>query len=1013
MLVSRPSFAAIVALAGAALAQDPASTGPSPTDDLEFFERQVRPLFAEHCVRCHGQDKQESGLRLDHREGWMRGGDRGPALVPGDVEHSRLVHAVRYRDPEFQMPPDGRLPDAAILVLEEWVRRGAPDPRDAPSATLAHGAVDIEAARRHWAFAPVSDAIEAPPVAGGSWPLDDLDRFVLARLERAGLTPAPDADQRSWLRRVTLDLTGLPPAPDDIERFVQDVEPAAFERVVDRLLASPQYAERQARAWLDLSRYADSNGLDENLALANAWRYRDAVVRAFDRDQPYDEFVRWQVAGDLVPSLGDPALDRDRLALTGFLALGPKMLAEQDKEKLVMDVVDEQIDVLTKAVLGLTVSCARCHDHKFDPISQRDYYALAGILKSTSCFENLDHVSRWRELDLSTPAERAARETWQAESRHVDAALAKASAEATHRVDDALRDRRGAHLLAGLAAAKRAVWFEAESFARGNLIVDTTNWGTPALPIVRTGSGGAQHAEWDFETPHAGRQALHVRFAAKESRPVRLLVDGRVIAERALEETTGDWFGKDQRWHVVAELDLAQGAHVLRLERGESIPHLDRFALVPAGGEPWPCDPVGDESLVPGLVRAAADHFASARGAGDAVLAPLFADPESGEFVARLAANDAFQTREAPLETDWPPAMREGVAALRAERAQLDARKPPEVPTAPGVSDGAPVDVAIHVRGNHRTLRSETTPRGALAILDRSLPQPAIASGSGRLELAQWLVDPRNPLTARVIVNRVWQGHFGRGLAAQPSNFGLRGEAPTHPELLDALARDFVDGGWSLKRLHRRIVLSRTYRQSSLASGAGAALAGERDPENLLLARYPRRRLEAEAIRDAMLFASGRLDLTLGGTQLGTKNRDYVTNDQSGNGARYDAPRRTLYLPVIRNALSDVLSLFDYGDPSMSNDARPRTAVATQALWLMNSPFVGEISLAFARRLLVEEPHDLRARIDRAHRIALARPATDGEIDRALRWLARTGDEQALVLFCQALLCCNEFLDLA
>ncbi|MCC6782330.1 MAG: DUF1553 domain-containing protein [Planctomycetes bacterium] len=1106
------SLAVLVAastLLGSPRSQEDREAKAAAQAELEFFERRVRPLLAEHCERCHGAEQQKSQLRLDSRAGWERGGDRGPALVPGDVEGSRLIHAVRYRDPEFQMPPDGRLPDAAIAVLEDWVRRGAHDPRVAPVAEAAtRAAIDFDAARRHWAFAPLPAAVPVPAVAASDWPLTDLDRFVLARLEAAGLAPAADADRRTWLRRVSLDLCGLPPSFEETEDFVRDEGQGAHERVVDRLLASPAYGERQARWWLDLARYADSNGLDENLALGNAWRYRDAVVRAFERDQPYDEFITWQIAGDLVPATGNDELDRDRLALTGFLALGPKMLAEQDKEKLVMDVVDEQIDVLTKAVLGVTVSCARCHDHKFDPVTQRDYYALAGILKSTSTFENLDHVSRWRELDLSTPAERAARESWQAESQRVDGELAQIERDAKARAEDAMREKLAPHLLAGLEAMRRAVWFEAEDMARGNLIVDTTQWGTARTPVLRTGQGGLQHAEWDFTLPRAGRFALQVRFAAKESRPVRLSIDGGSLGERALAETTGDWFLRDQRWHVVAELELAAGAHVLRLERDGSIPHLDRFALTPADGAPWPVDGARDAALVPALVRAAADHLASPAGRDDPVFAALLAfaaipeedfaaraadlgaalcadaqrgtrplaplaratfatdpprslrelaaryatafalversfarqnegrpeamrvtalpDPEQEQLrLAVLGEQGLFGTRQPPLEAEWPAALRERVASLRDARAQLDARKPPPLPTAPGVGEGTPADLAVHLRGSHRALAKDPTPRGALQILDHCLPQPVIAAGSGRRELAQWLVDPRNPLTARALVNRVWQTHFGRGLAAQPSNLGVRGEAPTHPELLDALAREFVADGASLKRLHRRIVLSRSYRQSA----QGSALAHERDPEGTLLSRFPRRRLEAEAIRDSMLFVAGRLDRTRGGTLLPTNNRDYVTNDQSGNAARYDAPRRTLYLPIIRNALHDMLGLFDYGDPSMPNDARSRTAVATQALWLMNSPVVGDTALAFARRLLREEPLDARARLDRAHRLALARPATEAEIDRAAAWLVRVeaaaaatnaassgGDgaaspqERALALVCQALLCCNEFL---
>jgi hypothetical protein len=975
------------------------------------------------------------------------------------------------------------------------------------------GPIDWEAARQHWAFRPLPGAVPVPAVADEAWPRDPLDRFVLARLEAEGLRPGADTDQRTWIRRVSFDLTGLPPGLDEVEAFVADTSADAREKVVDRLLASPAYAEHAARRWLDLVRYADSNGLDENLAFADAWRYRDWVVDAFDRDLPYQDFLTMQIAGDLLPATEDERLHIDRLRATGFWSLGPKMLAEQDKPKLRIDIVDEQLDVLTKATLGLTVSCARCHDHKFDPVSQRDYYALAGILHSTSTMEDLGFVSRWREVELATPAQRAAREAWVEASTALDAEIQAESAAAERALEATLAQDLGRYLLAGEAAARRAVYVEAEAMAAGNLRIDDAQWGSPATRIVHTGSAGLQWAEWDLEVPAGGGPyELQVRFAAKESRPVRLWLDGEPLAERALAETSGDWFPAAQRWFTVASPDLAAGTHRLRLERDGAIPHLDKWCLWPVrDGEDGGADP----GLAPELVRAAADFLAhpgraadplfgvwhafarlpaaefGARAAGladefmarEPSLAPLaralcaglppaslrelairyeamyqvvdrawrrqlevhaevvsrledpglhppapgaVADPEQEQLrLAVLGPDGLFGSRRPTQADGFPAAARTRLAALARRRAALDAERPPEYPRALGVVDGEVADLPIHRRGNHLDPAAAPTPRGALQLFDHLLPQPVIPAGtSGRLELAAWICDPRHPLTARVLVNRVWQAHFGQGLVRTPSNFGPRGAAPTHTELLDHLARGFLDCGSSLKALHRRIALSRTYGLSS----TGRADTRTADPDDRLLGRFPRRRLPAEAIRDGILAVAGSLDRTRGGSLLGTRDRDYVTNDQSADQARYDAPRRSLYLPLIRNAVYDQFTLFDFNDPSVSLARRPETAVPIQALWLMNSELVHAQALAFARRVLAEVPDDPRARIDRAFRHAYARPATEGEIERTLGFVERTRqdllaqaggavdgaspttDERAWAALCQVLLAANEFL---
>ncbi len=688
------------------IAQQPAAS--------DTFEKEVRPLFATHCVSCHGGESPDAGLDFTFARGGMPTSDAGVAVVDRkEPNKSRILKAISYADPDLRMPPDGRLPDAAIAAFTAWVGSGAytppPTAMPPPKATSRP-----EGVGDHWAFQPRSK-----PALSSTW----IDDAIDIKLRERGLTRNPEADRRTWIRRVTFDLTGLPPTVQEISALLDDTSPDAPALVVDRLLASPAYGERFGRKWLDVARYADSNGLDENLAIANAWRYRDWVVRAINSDLPYDRFLTLQIAGDLAGGEGESDRDRrDRLIATGFLAIGPKMLAEQDKEKLRMDTVDEQVDVASKAFLGLTVACARCHDHKFDPISTEDYYAMAGVFRSTKSFANLAFVSRWNSHDLSNKEEIDARATW-------------------------------------------------------------------------------------------------------------------------------------DREHTIKEAAL-RSAHAATL----------RSLLLPS---------------------------------------------------SRLKANIAVG------------------AARRSELAAHDVRRPPPAEQAPGVAEGEVGNVAVHLRGSHLSLGASRIARGPLALWDDSLSRPEIPpSSSGRLALAQWMTDPRHPLVARVAANRAWAAFFGTGLVRTPSNFGLRGETPTHPELLDALADHLVAHKWSMKSLHRSIVLSATYRQAT------ATVIDERDPDHRWLAGFPRRRLDAEQLRDAYLSYSGELDSTRGGSLLDVGEGDYVTNDQSQDKGRYDLPRRTLYLPVIRNAAYDYLTTFDFGDPSLPMDGRPTTIVPAQALWLLNSPFV-------------------------------------------------------------------------
>lgn len=991
-------------------------------NDDDFFEKKIRPVLAENCLECHSSSlgQTKGGLDLESRQGWESGGESGPVIVPGDTEKSLLLKAVAYAHPELHMPPKGKLPEPVVRDLEQWIAMGALDPRErrptAEATAPSTKKFDIDAGRHHFAFQPIGNPT-APAVKNENWVRDPLDRFVLSKLEEHGLDHAEAADRVTWLRRVTLGLTGLPPTLEEQKAFLADPAPDAFERVVDRLLASPQYGERFGRFWLDLVRYSDSNGLDENLALGTAWRYRDYVVGAFHADKPYDQFLREQLAGDLMPEPDPEKLGpegaarqlRDQQTATGFLVLGPKMLAEQDKEKLVLDTIDEQIDVVGKTFLGLTLACARCHDHKFDPIAQKDYYALAGIFRSTSTFEELSFVSRWRERELAPKAEIAARDAWRAEREaHVkerDRLMTEGKAERRKAVETALPH----YLAAAREAATSALYVEAEAFQNGTLRIDHDQYASAENALVHTHRGGAQFVEYSLTVPAPGRYALEIAYAQQESRPVRVLVDGTVVAEKALEATTGGWRLEHVKMATACEFEVANPTFTLRIERAKDqpahFPHLDALLLHPAAIGSWPSGVPAelDADVLRALAIGLARPADRARFQSDATLS----DDDRTALLDRIPEgvfgdeNHFDADRRARLTVE-----REAIAAL-------DAKKPRDFERALSVADDKVVELPVHIRGSHLNKADTVQPRSAPEVFAPACTLPPIAEGhSGRLEFADWLSSKDHPLTARVIANRVWQFHFGHGLVRSASNWGLRGEAPSHPELLDRLARDLMDSGWSLKALHRRIVLSASYRQSARGNGD----ISESDPENRLLSRFPRQRLDAEQLRDSVLEVCGSLDRTVGGSLLATNDRDYVTNDQSNDNAGYDKPRRTLYLPIIRNSMFDFLSTFDYADPSTPIERRPQSVLASQALWLINSPFMREQTLALARRLALEAgatatPQDLVAR---AYRTVLLREATSAESERTTRWLTdattEVGAEDALAALLQVLFSSSEFL---
>ncbi len=843
------------------------------------YNRDIAPLLADRCFACHGPDAsaREADLRLDTAQGAEASLESGVrAIVPHDPGSSELIARIEQSDPNLRMPPaeaGQAFADEEIALLKRWIAEGA-------------------SYRNHWSFEPLH--FQIPEVENKSWPASGMDRFVLARLEAAGLTPAPEADRRTLVRRAYFGLLGLPPTPKQVQSFLNDTRPGAYERLVDQLLDLPHFGERWGRHWLDVARYGDSNGGDENHAYPHAWRYRDYVIRAINDDVPYDRFVAEQLAGDLIGDGDFPERSTEKLIGSGFLAIGMKILAEQDEVKKRADMVDEQLDTIGKAFLGLTIACARCHDHKFDPISNEDYYALAGILHSTE----------QREQSLETPQFRDAKSEYDRKVSEIHKQLQAAG-------------ERWASMLDGAAP----IVLEAEAFARGNVIVDTSNYGKQ-IGVISDPGKQENFAEYDVEIPFAGRFVVELRYAASDSRPGRIVVDGEEVNEQAIQHVTGSWTPDSQTWFRECLVELDEGIHTLRIESEPYMSHIDKLRIT------------------------------------------------------RAQNTNGFQ---ALYNTEQ--SLYASLSELRQQR--------PETPKMMAVADGHVRNVRVHRRGSHLDL-GEEVPRGMLQTVAIHAQPKLPSDKSGRVQLARWLTDAdegAGALAARVIVNRLWQGHFGQGLIDSPNNMGTMGARPTHPQLLDYLAQRLIDEQWSMKRLHRLILLSKTYRMASVHTDPQAQRI---DPENRLLWRRKRQRLEAEAIRDALIHVTDRLDTTIGGANLMVTTSNPSAADLRENQRIYeDSLRRTIYLPVVRTNVYDFLTLFDFPNAATSVGRRAKTTVPTQALLMMNNPVVIKQAGQLARRVmadpkLVDDPQ----RIDRLYELLYARPPGQAEIDSALEFLS-------------------------
>lgn len=766
-----------------------------PREGFDFFEKNIRPVLSEKCFKCHSakSEKLKGGLLLDSKEALLKGGNSGAVVIPFHPEKSPLLAAIQWTDPDLQMPPKEKLTAHDIKNFEIWIKMGAPDPRTGGATNQTYGGYDWNQAKQFWSFQPVKHP-EPPAVKNNRWPASALDHFILAKLEERNLTPNKPADKQTLIRRATYDLTGLPPTPEEVKTFTDDKSPNAFEKVIDRLLDSPQYGEHWGRHWLDVVRYADTSGDNSDFPVPDAYKYRNYVINSFNADKRYDQFIREQIAGDLLPAVSD-AERFEKIIGTGYLAIARRFGSRNNENYLT---IEDIIDNVGKGILGLSVSCARCHDHKFDPIPTKDYYSLYGIFESTKyAFPGTEvyrHPKDFVPLVTGTNIEVVAR--YQSELAELDTELDKLGDEKRELIGKLGKEE---------AAGKKA---------------------------------GEEDAKSDEEEQKLRERLKEVKVALEDAR-----------------------------------------------------------------------------------------------------------------------------SRQKKLESD-----------------------PPEVEQAYAVSEGKSANARIQKKGSPTNL-GEEVPRGFLQILGgQQLSKEE--KGSGRLQLAQWLTNPDNPLTSRVIVNRIWQYHFGKGLVETPNDFGSRGKIPSNADLLDYLATQFIKDGWSFKKMHKVIMLSRAYQLSSGNNPKNDAI----DPDNTWLWRFNRRRLSAEEIRDSLLAISGTLDRTMGAGHPFPPQNEWKFSQHKPFMADYPISRRSVYLMQQRIRKQPFLEVFDGADPNAITGDRPISTTPIQALMMMNSPYVFELADKFAVRvgLATFEPKE---RIDYAFRLAFCRTPTGSEYKEGMAYLRKLRSE--------------------
>ena len=1101
MVGASPASAAEPAAEPKAAAHDPAA--------IEFFEKEVRPVLISRCAECHGQgDKEVKGnLRVDSRAALLAGGDTGPAIVPGNLEESLLIDAVNYGE-IYQMPPKSKLPDHEIAALTKWVEMGAPWPHEEGATTaITKAEFDWQARRdEHWAWQPVH-SVAPPEVRNTQWAETDIDRFILSKLEENDLLPAPEADRRAIVRRLYYDLIGLPPSAEQVERFVADSTGDAYERLVDELLASPHFGEKWARHWLDLVRYGETRGHEFEPLVPNAYQYRDYLIRAWNADLSYDQMVREHLAGDLLPQ---PRLNpedgfNESILGTGFWFLGEEVHSPVDIRKDETDRLDNRIDVMTKTFLGLTVACARCHDHKFDAIAQSDYYALSGFLLSSTYrqarFESMEHnrkiaeklellqstataelntriastnrgvveqldgyllaaaevargaanastVAKERKLD-ATLVDRWAKELRRAEKQpaHPLHSFARLSVDSTinelgrfaalwQPIQETLRSAQAVErdypveqVIIDYAQATPEQWF-ADGFTFGlrpvrpgdfllsadpqtplaNFVTRGAARRDPAWNSLKVGGGTEKDhgglGGWDragrtIRTPKVTLKSGKLWYLVRGALRSYAVVDSHLVVAGPLHgRVLGTWKTKNDNWRWVR--------HDLSVYSGHRV-HIE-FTPLTADGVveiakviESPQTPPNPSAAAPELLAelqlsavASLENLAEmaavlqqrvleiSAAQADGRLAQLESPRSAAEFAAWMKDQAALFS---PSGADLEKELTQIATPFVAKRVELIGQIRNESRTALAMFEGNGVDEHVLLRGVYQTT-GELTPRRSLLALGGA-PAEGYGPGSGRLQLAEQILDAENPFASRVMVNRVWHHLLGRGIVPTVNNFGVLGQSPSHPELLDFLADRFRNQQrWSVKALIKSIVMSRTYRSSSTAS----TRAAEIDPDNLLLSHASIRRLSAEAIRDTLLAVSGRLDPTLYGQSVEVHLTPFMQGrGRPGSGPLDGNGRRTIYIKVRRNFLSPMLLAYDMPIPFNSFGRRSVSNVPAQALILLNDPLVIEQTKRWAAKAIAQHP-TTEARLTNMYLTAFARPPRTDEATAAQEFIQQQAE---------------------
>ncbi len=925
--------------------------------NIEFFESRIRPVLVEHCYSCHSADAKDvkGGLLLDSRQGVILGGDSGPALVPGDSRSSLILDAMRHES--LEMPPDQRLPDSTIDDFSTWIQNGAIDPRSG-DVVRKKTAIDLDKGREFWSFRPV----QRPPipVTDDPWAMTDIDRLIAAQQQTAdetgeGVNRAAQATPDVLIRRLTYVLTGLPPTLAEQEKFASawaNNPEEAMETTVDRLLESPQFGERWGRHWLDVARFSESTGGGRSLMLPDAWRFRDYVIHSFETDKPFNQLVREHISGDLLPSDSDAQHD-EQLVGVGYLMLGAINYEEQDKDQLRMDVVDEQIDSMGRTFLGMTLGCCRCHDHKFDPIPTSDYYALAGIFRSTTSLLP-NNVSDFVTAPLKVGYDKAAVDQWTSQDKALEeqiAAVKKALPKGKQNEAGASKSR-SRESLAGVIVDDTDATFE------GTWVASSSQ-----QPFI---GNGYMHS-------NAPRTGIAVHYEAK------LPNDGEYLVRMAISP------GENRPDSVPVLIVHADGESIVMVSQKVSPPGDGVFAELGR----FRFDAASSAKVTIKASEASAGHvIADAIQFIEAAKSPLAASPTvDGAAAAPQTDNKKDSKNVAMLEQQ--------LKKLEAERAEHKQYKP-EIPIAMCVRDEQkPADWHVHVRGEIRNLGA-VVPRGFISVatprnLSATLSAAEAETSSGRRELAEWIASPGNPLTARVYVNRVWMHVMGEGIVRTPDNFGETGDRPTHPELLDFLADTFVsEDHWSTKKLVKRLCLTSQFRLSSDVSPA----AVHADPENRLLARASRRRLDAESIRDSLLQISGALDLSI---HSGRTIASLSTYDNAYHHDEHPMLCRSVYVPSFRNTMLDLFEVFDVANPNVVAGKRTNSLRPAQSLYMLNSPFVMERSQQAAVQFMNSAAYyrdDTGRSIRNAWKICLGRDPSRDETAAAGNLLDDRTDSQ-------------------